>query len=1066
MKKIYLLFVYVLVAGISSLYAQTIQITGVVTSSEDGMTIPGASVQVKGTTIGTATDMDGNYSLSVPEDAKILIYSFIGMTPVEVEIGDRRVINVTLGEDALALDEVVVVAYGTAKRGTYTGSVSSITSKNIEARPITNLSRSLEGIAPGLQVTSGSGQPGEGQDIRIRGFGSIDASQAPLYVVDGVPYSLDISNINTNDIESISVLKDASATALYGNKAANGVIIITTKRGVAERSQFNVRVTQGFSTRGLPEYDRVGPEDWVEMNWEAYVNQMHYSQDIPLEDARLYASGIHPEQGGRPGLFSGGSDGNGLLEYNPFDVARDDIFDENGKIKSYASLIYSDEDLDWQKAMMQLGNRNDYNISYSGGTTKTGFYASVGYLKENGYLIKTDFERLSARLNMTSEPLSWFRTGVNLSANTSSSQTARVTSSTSLVNPFNFSRNMGPIYPVYAQTPITGMYILDDNGDKIYDLGDMNDLDLPSRPSGAYLGRHVVAETMYNQGDFGRNVISSRVFGEISFLRDFTFTVNASIDVNSYKAKRYTNNIVGDAAPGGSASRTATQTTAYTFNQLLNYSRIFNDHSVEVLMGHENHDYTFDYFYGSRRGLILEGNTELINFTDFDNLTSYQRKYRNEGYFSRLEYGFQDKYFLSGSYRMDGSSRFYVDERWGSFWSVGFGYRLDREDFIRFRQLNMLMLRGSYGQVGNDGLNSYYPWQALYSLDYNNANEPGFIQSSLPAYDLTWESNNSYNLGLEFGLFNRVRGNIDWFNRISYNLLFEVPLPISSGIDARDRNIGTMFNRGFELRVATDVLTNTAVKWTFDVNASMYTNRITKMPGGADDEITSGTKKLMEGQSLYDYWLRQWYGVDPDDGLGLYYADDTDLDRDDIRIIGNDTLTYLAANARFDYSGSAIPDIIGGITNIISYKNFELIVLMTYQVGGLVYDGVYRNLMTYNDWGRSMHVDLQDAWKQPGDVTDIPRLDPSQTADNNAVSDRWLIDGTYLNLRSVNLSYRVPDHLSRRIQVQNLVVYATAENLYLFSKRKGMNIQQSFTGVTSNVYIPSRIFTFGLNVSL
>lgn len=1047
------------------LQSQAIQISGIVTSAEDGTSIPGASVQVKGTLIGTATDLDGRYSLAVPETASTLVFSFMGMESREIEIDGRTVINVVLGQDALALEEVVVIAYGTAKRGTYTGSVTSITSQKIEERPVANVSRALEGLTPGIQVTSGSGQPGSGTDIRIRGYGSIHHSSSPLFVVDGVPYSLDISNLNPNDIESISVLKDATATALYGNKAANGVIIITTKRGTRDRSQFRVRVTQGFSTRGLPEYERVGPEDWVRLNWEAYVNQMHYSQGIPLEDARLYASGIHPNQGARTSLFTNGSNNNGLLEYNPFDVARNDAMDAEGNINPYASLIYTAEDLDWQKAMMQTGSRGEYNIQYSGGTSKSDYFASIGYLNENGYLIKTDFERISGRLNVNTQATDWLRTGVNVSANVSTSQTARVASSTSLVNPFNFSRNMGPIYPVYAQTPITGFYILDDDGNKIYDLGNMENLGLPSRPSGAYIGRHVVAETMYNQGDFRRNVVSARTFGEVRFLNDFTFTVNASIDVNAYNAKRYTNNIVGDAAPAGSASRTSMQITTFTFNQLLNYSRTFGQHSIEALLGHENYDYTYDYTYGSRRGIILEGNYELINFTEISSLDSYQRKYRNEGYFSRVNYGYNDKYFLSGSYRLDGSSRFYKDERWGSFWSAGLGWRLDREAFMQFPQINILMLRASYGQVGNDNLNSYYPWQALYGLGWNNANEPGFLQSSLPSFDLTWESNNSYNVGLDFGFFERFRGNIDWFHRISYNLLFEVPLPISSGIDFYDKNIGALYNRGLELRLATDVLRETAVKWTIDLNATTVRNRITKMPEGPEDELTIGTKKLMEGRSIYDYWLRQWYGVDPDDGLGLYYADNTSVNPEELRIIGNDTLTTFIANAKYDYSGSAIPDLIGGMTNIITYRDFELSVLITYQVGGLIYDGIYRSLMTYDDWGRSMHADLENAWKQPGDITDVPRLDPTKTTDNNATSTRWLTDASYLNLRSVNISYQLPKNLKDRLNAKNIRVYATAENLFLINKRKGMNIQQSFAGVTSNDYIPSRVLTFGLNIT-
>lgn len=1070
MKRILVLTGLLLLMGVS-LFGQTIRVTGRVTDAADGSTLPGVSVVVQGTTLGATTDINGRYEVNAAPNAT-LVFTFIGMTTREVPIGGRTVINVTLESETALLDEIIVVAYGTARRGSFTGAATQVTSEKIESRPISHLSRAIEGQAAGVQVTSGSGQPGTGQAIRIRGYGSINASSAPLYVVDGVPYELNISNLNPNDIESISVLKDASATALYGNRAANGVIMITTKRGTAGRSQFEVRGTQGFSVRGLPEYDRANPMQFVQMNYEAYFNQLHYTDGRPAEDARLFAAGIHPNQGTVASLFTGTTTGDGLLAYNPFNVAGNQVFNADGSINPNASLIYSNEDLDWAKALVQLGDRKEYNVLYSGGTAKTDFFVSGGYLNENGYLLKTDFERITGRLNVNTQATEWFRTGINLATNVSFSQTARDGSSTGYVNPFYFSRNIGAIYPIYAQARLTGNYILDETGNKIYDLGNMSQIGLPFRPAGAHSGRHVLAETMYNEGDFRRNVLSGRTFGEFKFLQHFTFTINASLDVNAYNAKSYDNTIVGDGAPAGRASRTSTQTTALNFNQLLNYSQRFNQHSVDFLVGHENYDYTYDYLYGFRQNIVLLGNYELINFTTTNSLTSYQHNYRNEGYLSRLNYGYDDKYFLSGSYRLDGSSRFYKDVRWGNFWSVGAGWRLDREAFIQnIPQINMLMLRASYGEVGNDGLSSYYPWQALYRLNRNNASEPGFDQSSLPSYDLTWESNNTFNVGLEFGAFQRLRGNIEWYHRISEDMLFAVPLPLSTGITSRDLNIGAMYNQGIELRVAADILKETAVRWTIDMNASTVKNRITRMPFGPEDEIIQGTKKLMEGQSMYDYWLREWYGVDPADGLGLYrplniWTDDTKTAlRPDIRVLGTDTVSTLAANARYGYVGTSIPDLMGGITNIFSFKNFEFSVLMTYQLGGLIYDGNYNSLMTYSSWGSAMHIDLLDAWKQPGDVTNIPRLDQTKTTNNNAASSRWLIDGSFLNLRSVNMTYTLPRTLIERLRIQNARVYATAENLFLFSKRKGMDIQQNFGGTTSNTYTQARIMTLGIHLS-
>jgi TonB-linked SusC/RagA family outer membrane protein len=1068
MKRILILTGLLLLMG-TSLLAQTVRVTGRVTDAADGSTLPGVSVVVKGTTQGTVTDINGRYEVTTAPNA-VLVFSFIGMTPQEVPVDGKSVINVSLESETALLEEVIVVAYGTARRSSFTGSASQVTSEKIESRPISHITRAIEGQSAGVQVTSGSGQPGTGQTIRVRGYSSFNADSNPLYIVDGVPYDLDISNLNPNDIESISVLKDASATALYGNRAANGVIMITTKRGSAGRSQFEVRGTQGFSVRGLPEYDLASPMEYVQMNWQALVNQLHYSEGVPLEDARLYAGGIHPNQGAVASLFTGTNTGDGRLAYNPFNVAGNQVFNADGSINPSAQMIYSADDLDWAKALTQLGDRKEYNVLYSGGNAKTDFFVSGGYLNENGYLLKTDFERVTGRLNVNTQATEWFRTGINLSANVSFSQTARDESTTGYVNPFFFSRNIGSIYPVYAQQRLTGDYILDENGQKIYDLGNMAPLGLPFRPEGAFSGRHVLAETMYNEGDFRRNVLSGRTFAEFKFLKDFTLTLNAAMDVNGYNAKDFDNTIVGDGAPAGRASRTSTQTTTMNFNQLLNYSKNFNRHSVDVLLGHENYQYVYDYLYGFRQNIVLLGNYELVNFTTTNSLTSYQHNYRIEGYFSRLNYGFDEKYFLSGSYRLDGSSRFHKDVRWGNFWSVGGAWRIDREAFMQqIPQINMLMFRASYGEVGNDNIGGYYPWQALYRLGRNNASEPGFDQSSLPAYDLTWESNNSFNLGLEFGAFQRLRGNIEFYHRITEDMLFSVPLPPSTGILSRQLNIGAMYNQGLELRLAADILKDTPFKWTLDVNASTVKNEMTRMPFGAEDEIISGTKKLMEGHSIYDYWLREWYGVDPEDGLGLYYAetifDDNNNLRPDIRIKGGDTLSTLSTNARYGYVGTAIPDLMGGITNIFSFKNFELSVLMTYQVGGLIYDNNYNSVMTYSSWGGAMHRDLLNAWKQPGDVTDIPRLDPTKTTDNNASSSRWLIDGSFLNLRSVNLTYTLPKTLTDRLKISNARIYAAAENLFLFSKRQGMNIQQNFSGTTSNTYTQARIMTFGINLS-
>ncbi len=922
-----MMFVLLMVTGLFA-FGQTVQITGVVTSSEDGLPLPGVTVKVQGTTIGTVTGPDGVYTLQVPREAASLEFSFIGMQNQVVSINGQTRVNVTLNPDLVAMDEVVVIAYGTAKKGSFTGAAAQIESKKIETRPIANVTQAIEGTNPGIQATSASGQPGSGQDIRIRGFGSVSASNSPLYVVDGVPYSGSISNLNSQDIESISVLKDAASSALYGNKAANGVVMITTKRGSKSRSSVQFTTTQGLSTRSIPEYERVGALAYYPLMWEADYHRQVYAA-TPVDPATA-------AQNSTNNLIS-------RVGYNITTLPNNQIVGTDGLLNPDAEILgdYAG-DLDWQEPIMRQGYRGEYGLTFNGGDEKSDYYVSLGYLNEKGYVIKSDYERFTGRINVNTTPKKWMRTGLNLSGTMTESNVAS-SGGTSYVNPFFFTRNMGPIYPVYAHDPVTGDYLIDPaTGGYVYDLGNLPGL--PTRPAGASPGRHVVAETEWNDDLFKRNVLGARAYIDIMFLKNFKFTFNVASDVSAYNGASFENKTVGDGAPAGRADRENSLTTSYTINQLLNYNKTFDIHSVEVLLGHENYDYTYSYLRGFRQGQIVDGNTELVNFTTTNSLTSYTDKYRTEGYFARLNYNLAEKYFISGSYRYDGSSKFYQDTRWGGFWSVSAAWRMDAENFIKSQQwIDMLKLRSSYGAVGSDNGIDFYAWQARYNIGVNNALEPGFIQANLANEALTWESNNTFDVALEFGLLKRVTGSIEFYHRISSNLLFSVPLPLSSGIASQQQNVGTMYNQGIEARVAVDVVKKPSFRWNVDVNASTVKNEITKLPPG-QTEIIQGSKKLMVGHSIYDFWLRDWYGVDPADGAALYDANIKDFttQASNLRIINEtDTVSISQNNAKYAYHGSSIPDLLGGITNTFTYKAFELSILATFQIGGEILDGTY-----------------------------------------------------------------------------------------------------------------------------
>ncbi|NBB18644.1 SusC/RagA family TonB-linked outer membrane protein [Runella sp. CRIBMP] len=1049
MRKALLLFL-LLWGGIAGTYviAQEKSITGKVVA-DDGSALPGVNIIIKGTTRGTNTDAEGNFKINVPANARLL-FSYVGFTGQEIIVGNQTTLNVKLLPDASNLEEVVVTTFGTAKKTSFTGSAAKIDAEKLGPRPITNVGQALAGSSAGVQATAGSGQPGAAPDIRIRGFGSISSSNSPLYVVDGIPYSADIANISTDDIETITILKDAASTALYGARAANGVVMITTKKGQKGQNTINVKYTKGFSTRALPEYDRVGPADYYPLMWEANRNNFAYraTNPIPMATASANASS---------GLGA-------VVGYNVYNVPFAQLVGTDGKLNPSASMIYSADDLNWEKPLMRQGNRDEISLNFSGSGTTSDYFLSLSYLSDKGFLIRSDYERYTARLSVNNQMKPWFKTGANLAATITKSNLADADGNTSFVNPFFFSRGMAPIYPIYAFDPANpSSFLTLENGNRRWDYGNLSALGLPNRPQ--YGGRHSISETLLNQNYFRRNVLGGRAYAELSFLKNFKFTTNVGADITNRNNVTFGNPEIGDGAPAGRATHEFENVTSYNLSQLLNYTKTFGSHGIEALVGHENYNATDNNLTGSRSQQILDGNYELVNFTTTTNLNSQYNIRRVEGFFSRVNYDYNQKYFLSVSARRDGSSKFYKDVRWGTFYSVSGAWRLDQEDFIKaIPALSMLKLRGSYGQTGNDGGISNYAWQPLYALGWNNATEAGILQSSLGNTQLEWESSNAFDVALEFGLLkNRISGTIEYFDRRSSNLIFDVPLPLSSGITTVTRNIGTMYNKGIEVELSLVPFRSKEFSWTIDLNATSLKNQITKMPTESP-EIIDGTKKLKEGKSLYDFWLREYMGVNSTTGEALYRAVSFQAANSSITEKG-DTVTTNVNNARFGYFGTSIPKLTGGFTNTIRYKGFSLSALVVYQIGGKIYDDAYASLMG-SGYHNAKHVDILKRWQNPGDVTDVPRMDAGRTVDFNAASSRWLIDASYLNIRSVTLSYTIPKLFAQKLYIQNAQVYVSGENFFIKSRRSGMNVQQNFGGTTSNVYSTAKSLVMGISFSI
>ncbi len=1055
MKRIKLLLtglLLVMVVGFAG--AQNIRVTGTVKDAKTGEPVAYASVVLKGTTTGVSTDMEGRYTLSVPSNGTLL-FSFIGYITLEVPVENRSVINVNLEQDAVLLEDVLVVAYGVTKKESFTGSAEVIKSDKIEKRTVSNVTKAVEGLATGVQVTSGSGQPGSSSNLIIRGFGSINASTTPLYVVDGVPYDGAISAINPSDIESMTILKDASAGALYGARGANGVVMITTRRGAreGEKIKVNFKSVVGVSSRAFPSYETLNEKDWMEYMYQSFKNEEIIVNGIDPEIAKT--SAIRQMLSGPSKIF-------GLNEqYNPYNIPLNELFDlETGKIRNDAQLRYS---YDWMKEVTAANPiRQEYILSVTGGSEKSKYMASVGFLNENGILSTTAFKRYTGRVNADAQPLDWFRFGLNTNfAQTTSNFLSATGSSTS--NVWYSCMLMAPIYPIY---------ILDENGDLILDANGNKQFDYGSnRAAGAQQNYNSIA-TLYDDKFWTENSsVSGRAFVDFLDLktgpvRGLKFTVNIGFDFINQRQNNYENPYFGNAAgSSGRAYKYAVNTFSNTFNQLISYKRTFWDnHNLDLLAGHENYSYRYNYLMGAKSGFPFGGLYELDAAATVITARSYEDNYTIESYLSRLNYNYADRYYLSGSYRRDGSSRFHESNRWGDFWSVGANWRISEESFIKpVAWINNMNIKASFGVQGNDALSAegggYYPWQALYDLGFPNAGRNGAVVASIENTSLRWEKNENLNIGLDARLFGRLNLSAEWYRRVTRDLLLEYPLAMSTGFINYDKNVGNMQNTGLEVSIGADLATNKDFAWTLTLMGSTVNNKVLSL---ADKpEITKGNYIIKEGEVLNSFYLPRSAGIDPATGYQLYWVWDTQSD-------GTRSEPYVSADKGKAATsrvivGNRMPDLYGSISNDFKFFNaIDLSIFCTYSIGGKILDGLYTNLLDPLYQGNALSAHLKRAWQKPGDITDIPI---PQLGSNTQTSDRNLTNASYFSIKNISLGYSLPKKLISKIGVENVRFSAIADNIMLFSYLKGMNPQYNFSGGTDYVYTPTRSISLGLDIT-
>lgn len=1015
-----------------------------------GQAVVGATVVLKsqgagdGRENGTTTDENGQFSLSTSRTFPLtLTVRFIGYQVQEVQVRDaREPLVVALAEELNQLDETVVVGYTTAKRSSYTGSVAVVSAAQLDQLQITTIGKALQGTVPGLQSIASAGQPGNDAELFVRGIGSVNASTAPLYVIDGIPGG-NPNQLNPSDIESISVLKDATASALYGSRGANGVIVITTKSGVLNaKTSVNFSANHGYTGRAVADYDYLSPQEYYELQWEA-IRNTQVDQGKTLAEAAQYATDYLVD---------------GALKVNIFGPQYPNPVGTNGRLATGATPLWND---DWGTAISRPGLRQQYDLSASGGSANTKYFLSGGYLNEEGWIRTSEFERYNFRTNIQSKINRWFEAGANVSL-TSSFQRSPNQSDSNMGNFANFQRLLSNIYPVYERNP-DGTYILDEDGNRKWDYGLW-------RPATASSGVNILGSSAHAiSGDRTDAVLLGTNFS-INFLRNLSLRTTANVDYRSrtshtYSHSYYSTGVIAEGA--GSASRSARRNLNYTVNSFLNYAvQIGGEHAITVLAGPEIYVENESELSGSRTGFQVLGKTEPSAGTVSGAFTGTSTDYRLASWLGQLNYDLLDRYHFSASFRRDGSSRFSKQSRWGNFWSIGGAWNIKRESFLRdVEKLDNLNLRVSYGAQGNDRVGNF-AYGGFYSI-YNSLDMLGLRPSDLPTPELKWETNLNLNFGLDFSLFNnRLVAQLDLFDRQSRDLLFNKPLTPSTGYNGIDANIGSLSNRGIDGQITAVPIRNSDFHWNITLNLGHYRNRITRLP---QDEILTGsigqygnTKKMVEGGSVYDFFIKEWAGVNPENGKATWYKDVVD---ESGNITGR-TTTENQTEATPYFQGSSLPDLYGGLNNSFSYKGFNLSFLLSYNIGGKIFDGDQPMIMHLGYApGRNWSREALSRWTPENTDTDFPRLSYVSDSWNTIPSTRFLYNATYARLRNVNLSYALPRQLVSGWGLTDVRLRLIGENLLTFYGHKGLDPEQTVGGATFYRYPAQKAYSLVLNVS-
>lgn len=1028
MLQIGLLAMFSLIATIG--FAQNRTVTGVVTSADDNQPLVGVSIVVKGTSNGTVTDIDGNYSLSVPEKST-LVYSFVGYTTVETPLGDGSVMNLSLKGAADVLNEVVVTGYGSQIKRELTGNIARLKGKDIENMPLVSVDQALQGKAAGVFVNGGSGKLGQSVAVRVRGNSSISASSQPLYVIDGVPVTTGdfgnyggetntLADINYNDVESIEVLKDASAGAIYGARAANGVILITTKRGKAGKTSvsFNMQTGTAEATKRLPFLNA--------SQFESFYRYATNYADV--------ADGIDPKD----------PDSNTSYMFGP-----------GGFLDYYSYGTYGTPqqvDNDWQEGIFRKAPQQQADLQISGGTDKTKYYISGQFLDMTGTIIGNKLKRVTGRLNLDHQANDWLSFGAQMSLARTDNQ--RLPDDNAFSNPLQSA----------ALTPVTPF--LDPN----------TGLPAGAPPGDVNVPLYYNPVLSVNYGNF--KALSYRtlanVYGQVTFTKNLRFRTEFGSDVLNQNEEGYFGSQTvrnQTRAARGLGSNYGTYVTNYNTNNYFAFNQDFGKHTIDatVGMGYQQSQTLTNFIEGF--GFASDSYKKLASAATKSDGSSTETNFRFVSYFARANYKFNDRYLLGLSARIDGSSRFGANSRYGQFPAVSAGWIVSEEDFMKnISAISFLKLRGSYGITGNAEIGNF-PQLGLAQGDAGYVGVPGQRPAQLANPDLKWETTKQSDIGIDFGLFkNRVSGELDYYNKVTTDLLLEVNVPATTGFTRQFKNVGRLTNNGFEVVLNTNNIVG-EFKWNTSLNWATNQNKVTDVQGQIIEGGIRNMNRVMEGQPIGVFFTREYAGVNPANGDALFFKNTKNPDGS----INRETVTNSGYNSTDRIVvGNPNPKFLGGITNTFSFKGIDLSVF---------FNGVYGNDVNFYGVGQyssangiyedNQTTDQLNAWRPDNTNTDIPEARYLR-ANGSQPSSRYIFDGSYLRLRNLSLGYTIPKSVLNKLHLEKARIYVSGTNLATFTKYKGWDPEVNSDSFTSNFaqgndfYTPPmpRTIVFGINVGI